>query len=48
MVDNREGLELNGVKQLLVYADDMVLLGDSEEVLISNMNILLIEPRVWS
>ena len=27
--------------QLLMYADDVVLLGDSEEVLISNTDILL-------
>ena len=36
-----QGLGLNGVNQLFVYADDMALLGDSEELLISNMDILL-------
>ena len=34
MEDNREGLELNGINQLLVYADDVASLGNSEEVLI--------------
>ena len=41
MEDNREGLELNGTNQLLVYADDATLLGDNEEVLKSNMHIIL-------
>ena len=34
-IKSMEGLELNGINQLLLYADDVVLLGDSEEVLIS-------------
>ena len=41
MVDNRKGLELNGINQLLVHADNMALLGDSEEVLTSDTHILL-------
>ena len=32
---------MNGFNQLLVYADDVALLEDSEEVLISNTDILL-------
>ena len=41
MEDNRERLELKGINQLLVYADGIYLLGDSEEILISNTDILL-------
>ena len=41
MEDKREGLELNDINQRLVYADDVDLLGDSEEVLVSNVHILL-------
>ena len=42
MEDNRKGLELNDINELFVYADDVTLLGDSEEVLTSNTYILLI------
>ena len=41
MKGNREGFALNGIKLLLVYADEMTLLGDSEEVLVSDTDILL-------
>ena len=30
-----KGLGLKGINQFLVYADDVALLGDSEEVLVS-------------
>ncbi|PSN31823.1 hypothetical protein C0J52_25027 [Blattella germanica] len=35
-------VNLNGIHKLLVYADDIVLLGDSEEILKDNMHILKI------
>ncbi|PSN37601.1 hypothetical protein C0J52_14516 [Blattella germanica] len=33
-------VQLNGIHKLLIYADDIVLLGDSEEILKDNMHIL--------
>ncbi|KAJ4432402.1 hypothetical protein ANN_21021 [Periplaneta americana] len=39
--DNREGLELNGLHQLLVYADDMNMLGDNPQTIRENTGILL-------
>ena len=41
MENNKEGLEINGINQLLVHAHDFALLGDNEEVLISNTDHLL-------
>ena len=32
MEDNRGKLDLNVINQLLIYADDVAILGDSEEV----------------
>ncbi|KAJ4451034.1 hypothetical protein ANN_02470 [Periplaneta americana] len=39
--DNREGLELNGLHQLLVYADDMNMLGENPQMIRENTGILL-------
>ncbi|KAJ4435721.1 hypothetical protein ANN_18337 [Periplaneta americana] len=39
--DNREGLELNGLHQLLVYADDMNMLGETPQTIRENTRILL-------
>ena len=33
-------LQLNGVNKLLVYADDVVLLGDNEEILRANTHTI--------
>ena len=32
-LEEKEGLQLNGINKLLVYADDVLLLGDNEEIL---------------
>ncbi|PSN46840.1 hypothetical protein C0J52_09571 [Blattella germanica] len=42
---DKEGIQLNGIHKLLVYADDIVLLGDSEEILKDNMHILRSNTR---
>ncbi|KAJ4426632.1 hypothetical protein ANN_26430 [Periplaneta americana] len=39
--DNREGLELNGLHQLLVYADDVNMISESPQTIMENTGILL-------
>ncbi|KAJ4435694.1 hypothetical protein ANN_18310 [Periplaneta americana] len=39
--DNRQGLELNGLHQLLFYADDVNMLGENPQTISENTGILL-------
>ncbi|KAJ4439254.1 hypothetical protein ANN_07374 [Periplaneta americana] len=39
--DNRQGLELNGLHQLLVYADDVNMLGENPKTIRENAEILV-------
>ncbi|KAJ4450563.1 hypothetical protein ANN_01990 [Periplaneta americana] len=39
--DSRQGLELNGLHQLLVYADDVNMLGENPQTIRENMGMLL-------
>ncbi|KAJ4444228.1 hypothetical protein ANN_06019 [Periplaneta americana] len=39
--DNRQGFELNGLHQLLVYADDVNMLGENPQTIRENTGILL-------
>ncbi|KAJ4436590.1 hypothetical protein ANN_16623 [Periplaneta americana] len=39
--DNRQGLELNGLNQLLVYTDDVNMLGENPQTIRENTKILL-------
>ena len=40
-LEEKERLQLNGINKLLVYEDDVLLLGDNEEILRANTHTLL-------
>ncbi|KAJ4432833.1 hypothetical protein ANN_21472 [Periplaneta americana] len=44
--DNRQGLELNGLHQLLVYADEVNMLGENPQMIRENIEILLEASKV--
>lgn len=41
MQKSEDGLQLNGITQLLTYADNIILLGDNSETIINNTKTLL-------
>ena len=41
MQKSEVGLQLNGTTQILIYADDIALLGDNKKTLINNTKMLL-------
>ncbi|KAJ4432121.1 hypothetical protein ANN_20737 [Periplaneta americana] len=46
--DNRESLELNGLHQLLVYADDVNMLGENSQTIRENTEFYLNQARIMA